>query len=69
MMDGRFFGGTRVEAYVPQEKVKFRQSGDRQDRDEMIAKYGVEGADEEEARRLEKFGDWLEAEGAKAEEV
>ncbi|KAJ5247202.1 hypothetical protein N7468_002185 [Penicillium chermesinum] len=62
LMDGRWFGGTRVQAYIKTGREKFRQSGDRRDKDEMIAKYGVEGADETEASRMDRFGDWLEGE-------
>lgn len=59
-MAGRLFSGQEVVAYVPTVREKFRKTGDREDHDEKIAKYGIEGAEEEEARRIEKFGDWLE---------
>jgi HIV Tat-specific factor 1 len=46
-MDGRFFGGRRLEAYLHDGRTKYRKS-----------KKHDESAKEEE--RLEKFGTWLE---------
>ena len=68
MMDGRFFSGTRVEAYIADGSEKFKKSNAK--RDALFA--AVDGDDEgwegggqagEEAKRLDKFGSWLEGEG------
>ena len=66
-MNGRFFDGTQVVAYVSTGNEKFAKSNESKldvDVDE------VEGADKdtEEKKRLDKFGSWLE-ESAKEEEV
>ena len=67
MMDGRFFSGTRVEAYIADGSEKFKKSNAK--RDALFA--AVDGDDEgwegegqagEEAKRLDKFGSWLEGE-------
>lgn len=52
-MDGRLFGGLRVVAYISDGSERFKKSGGKKamDSDE----------EEEEQRRLDKFGDWLEA--------
>lgn len=47
-MNGRFFGGQKVEAYAFDGEEKFKKSS-KKDAD-----------DEGEKERLEKFGDWLE---------
>lgn len=46
-MDGRFFGGQKLKAYIDYEGSKWRRS--------------KEGGEEEEEERLERFGEWLEA--------
>lgn len=67
-MDGRFFAGTKVEAYIADGNEKFKKSSER--------KRGMEGqeggADEEaeaddEGKRLDKFGSWLEEEAGRKE--
>ncbi|KAL8736854.1 MAG: hypothetical protein Q9181_002269 [Wetmoreana brouardii] len=64
LMDGRFFSGTRVEAYIADGSEKFKKStssekklslGDDDDDDE--------GEEEEEGKRLDQFGTWLEGGG------
>lgn len=53
-MDGRFFAGTRVEAYLDDGSEKFKKSSNQK---------SVLGADEEgdeESKRLDQFGNWLE---------
>ena len=54
VMDGRFFAGARVEAYIFDGAEKFKKTKTKQ-ADE------TENAAEKE--RLERFGDWLEATG------
>ena len=59
VMDGRFFAGTKVVAYVAKGEQKFRKSSAKKadvDEDE------VEGGDKaaEEGKRLDAFGKWLE---------
>ena len=59
VMDGRFFAGTQVIAYIAKGEEKFRKSNAKKadvDEDE------VEGGDEEteEKKRLDAFGEWLE---------
>ena len=53
-MDGRFFSTRKVEAYIADGSERFRKSGERK---------LVEDADgdEEEGKRLDQFGTWLEA--------
>lgn len=54
VMDGRFFAGARVEAYIFDGTEKFRKTNTKKtDAEEDAA----------EKERLEKFGDWLEATG------
>ena len=52
-MDGRFFAGTKVEAYIADGSEKFKKSFEKQ---------AVVGDEEEggEKERLDKFGSWLE---------
>lgn len=54
-MDGRFFDTRRVEAYIADGTEKFRKSGEK--------RLGAE--DEDEGKRLDQFGSWLESEGRK----
>ncbi|KAH0558616.1 hypothetical protein GP486_004733 [Trichoglossum hirsutum] len=58
LMDGRYFSGTRVEAYIADGTEKFRKSSER--------KFDAhdEGEGDEEGQRLDKFGSWLEGDGA-----
>ncbi|KAL7266144.1 hypothetical protein RUND412_011320 [Rhizina undulata] len=53
LMDGRFFAGQKVEAYIFDGIQKFKKSNPKQE--------GEDSAKAEE-ERLEKFGSWLEAE-------
>jgi HIV Tat-specific factor 1 len=50
VMNGRHFGGQQVEARIA-------------DGSERYKKKKKEGADEEEAERLDEFGEWLEQDG------
>lgn len=60
-MDGRFFGGTRVEAYVSEGREKFKKTNDRRAALEDMAERGIDAEDEDEQQRLEAFGNWLES--------
>jgi HIV Tat-specific factor 1 len=51
-MVGRFFSGTRVEAYIADGTEKFKKTNEK--------KVSVEDDDVEEDKRLDKFGNWLE---------
>jgi len=51
-MNGRFFGGRRVEAGLYDGKRRFKKTGSKADETE-----------EEESARLEKYAKWLEAGG------
>ncbi|KAF8474704.1 hypothetical protein BDZ91DRAFT_650345 [Kalaharituber pfeilii] len=54
VMDGRFFAGSRIEAYIYDGTEKFKKTSNKKhDEDTEVA----------ESARLEKFGDWLEAGG------
>ncbi|MCJ1344753.1 hypothetical protein MMC31_002956 [Peltigera leucophlebia] len=53
VMDGRFFDTRIVEAYIADGSEKFKKTGEK--------KLGVE--DEDEGKRLDQFGSWLESEG------
>lgn len=67
MMDGRYFGGTRVEAYMADGKERFRKTNEKKAAILAAADddgTGWEGGKEdEEAKRLDEFGSWLEGEG------
>ncbi|KAL8803481.1 MAG: hypothetical protein Q9182_003178 [Xanthomendoza sp. 2 TL-2023] len=61
VMDNRFFAGTRVEAYISDGSEKFKKStGKKLQLDE---EEGEEEDGNEEGRRLDQFGTWLEAGG------
>ncbi|KAJ5097430.1 hypothetical protein N7456_008151 [Penicillium angulare] len=61
MMDGRFFGGTQVEAYVSEGREKFKKTNERRAALEDMAERGIDAEDEEENQRLDEFGTWLES--------
>ena len=52
VMDGRFFSGTRVEAYIADGSERFKKSSAKRDDDDEKDS----GNDQE---RLEKFESWL----------
>ena len=67
VMDGRFFAGTKVVAYVAKGDEKFKKSSTKKaDADEDEVEGGNGNA--EEGKRLDAFGKWLE-EGDKEAEV
>ena len=56
-MDGRYFSGTRVEAYIADGSEKFKKTNEKK------LDLGVEDDEgDEEGRRLDQFGSWLEEE-------
>ena len=57
-MNGRFFAGTRVEAYIADGSEKFKKSNEKKVRIEGDEN-DKEGGDEE-SKRLDEFGSWLE---------
>lgn len=59
-MDGRFFSGTRVEAYIADGNEKFKKSSNKK-----LGHEDDEGDDE--SKRLDKFGTWLEKEAKETE--
>ena len=61
VMDGRFFGGTRVDAYISDGREKFRKTNEKRAALEDMAERGIDAEDEDEMRRLDEFGTWLES--------
>ncbi len=53
-MDGRFFSGTKVEAYIADGNEKFKKSSGKK----LSLEEDEDGDDE--SKRLDKFGSWLE---------
>ena len=60
-MDGRYFGGTRVEAYVANGSERFKKSNERRAALEDLAERGLDAEDSDEEQRLDEFGTWLES--------
>lgn len=54
VMNGRFFAGQTVEAYIYDGSERFKKTG---------TKKAGEEDDEDEQQRLDRFGEWLEKEG------
>ncbi|SLM41302.1 nuclear mrna splicing factor-associated [Lasallia pustulata] len=63
VMDGRFFSGTKVEAYIADGNEKFKKSSEKKLGTEEEGEEDAEADDE--GRRLDKFGSWLEEEGGR----
>ena len=65
-MNGRFFAQAQIVAYVSTSNERFAKSNDRKT---GIEEDEVEGASkvEEEGKRLDKFGSWLEEGDKEAE--
>ena len=61
IMDGRHFSGMVVEAYIADGNEKFKKSSEKK----AIA---IEEEGEDEGKRLDQFGAWLEEEAADANE-
>ncbi|KAL2006120.1 hypothetical protein VTN00DRAFT_9774 [Thermoascus crustaceus] len=60
IMDGRYFAGTRVEAYIADGTERFKKTNEKRAALEDMAERGVD-AEQDEHRRLEDFGSWLES--------
>ncbi|OQE24755.1 hypothetical protein PENSTE_c007G09528 [Penicillium steckii] len=60
-MDGRWFGGTQVVAYISEGREKFKKTNERRAALEDMAERGIDAEDEEEEQRLDEFGTWLES--------
>ncbi len=60
-MDGRFFSGTKVEAYIADGNEKFKKSSSQK------VKVDEDDDGDDESKRLDKFGSWLEEEGKETE--
>lgn len=58
-MNGRYFGGNTVVAYIWDGDEKFNKHNPRRDAGGNTA--NPLDADDEENERLERFGDWLES--------
>ncbi|RAK78274.1 U2 snRNP complex subunit CUS2 [Aspergillus fijiensis CBS 313.89] len=61
MMDGRYFAGTRVEAYISDGKERFKKTNEKRAALEDLAEKGLDAEDSEEEQRLDEFGTWLES--------
>ncbi|GMG41371.1 unnamed protein product [Aspergillus oryzae var. brunneus] len=62
LMDGRYFAGTRVEAYISDGSERFKKSNEKRAALEDLAERGLDAdEDEEEKQRLDEFGTWLES--------
>jgi len=57
-MNGRHFGGQQVEAVVADGSEKFKKSSEKK---AAVEEFEEEG--EEESKRLDEFGEWIEKEG------
>lgn len=63
-MNGRFFSGQTVEAYIADGNEKFKKSSEKK------GVSGLEGGEDgDEGKRLDEFGSWLEGEKVAAAEV
>ncbi|KAL4925846.1 U2 snRNP complex subunit CUS2 [Aspergillus undulatus] len=60
-MNGRFFGGTAVEAYISNGSERFRKTNEKRAALEDLAEKGFDAEDEDENQRLDEFGTWLES--------
>ena len=60
VMNGRFFSGTQVEAYVASGEERFKKSNEKKGAGGADVE---DAADDDEGKRLDQFGSWLEAEG------
>ncbi|KAL1996755.1 hypothetical protein VTN49DRAFT_7620 [Thermomyces lanuginosus] len=61
VMNGRYFAGTQVEAYIADGTERFKKTNEKRAALEDAAE-GRDNAADEEERRLEAFGSWLENE-------
>ncbi|KAL4892189.1 hypothetical protein BDV59DRAFT_180266 [Aspergillus ambiguus] len=61
VMDGRYFAGTRVDAYISDGNERFKKTNEKRAALEDLAEKGFDAKDEEEEQRLDEFGTWLES--------
>ncbi|KAL4809554.1 hypothetical protein BDV18DRAFT_132327 [Aspergillus unguis] len=61
LMNGRFFGGTAVVAYISDGSERFRKTNEKRAALEDLAEKGFDAEDEDENQRLDEFGTWLES--------
>ncbi|KAL5356955.1 putative nuclear mRNA splicing factor-associated protein [Aspergillus floccosus] len=61
VMDGRYFAGTRVEAYISDGSERFKKTNEKRAALEDLAEKGFDAEDDEEEHRLDEFGTWLES--------
>ena len=57
-MSGRHFAGQEVEAYIADGSEKYKKSNDSTNE-----YYHINNEEDEESKRLDDFGQWLEQEG------
>lgn len=57
-MDGRFFSGTRVDAYIADGSERFKKTNEK--RAVLEDAEDGSGSGDDEAKRLDEFGSWLE---------
>ena len=62
VMNGRHYSGMVLEAYIADGNEKFKKSSEKK------AAAVEEGEGEEEGKRLDQFGSWLEEEAGAAKE-
>ena len=67
-MNGRFFSSKQVIASIATGSEKFAKSNERKANVDVDEVDGAARREEEEGKRLDKFGSWLE-ENAREEEV
>jgi HIV Tat-specific factor 1 len=60
-MDGRFFGGIAVVAYISDGSERFRKTNEKRAALEDLAEKGLDAEDDDEQQRLDEFGTWLES--------
>ncbi|KAL3480148.1 hypothetical protein BJX99DRAFT_35712 [Aspergillus californicus] len=61
LMNGRFFGGIAVVAYISDGSERFRKTNEKRAALEDLAEKGFDAEDEDENQRLDEFGTWLES--------
>jgi HIV Tat-specific factor 1 len=61
LMNGRFFGGIAVVAYISDGSERFRKTNEKRAALEDLAEKGLDAEDDDEQQRLDEFGTWLES--------
>ena len=65
-MNGRFFSGQPVEAYISEGNEKFKKTSEKKGIPGLEADADADG---DEGKRLDEFGSWLEGEPKTLEKV